>query len=326
MTWVIELLHRDGSVLARQIIGSPTAGFRIGRALDNDLVLDDPHCAAHHARLEIDAEGQARLIDLDTVNGVVGRSKKRAAFQDIRNEEVYRLGQSLIRVRSSAWPLAAEQKLSRIVMWPLGLLGLSAVLAHAAWGVWLTHVQDTAPQYLYQLSAVATGICVWSAVYTIFGRLVSGTNRFFSHLAIASTGYLAGTFILYMLQVLAFSSSWLWPIRITEPVVVLVAAFTVRFHLRLADPRHWYTLRVGVIVVAAVAMVVPVAQQWISHQRLTDVQTHYSLHHPAFRLAPPVPLAEVGATMTTLKRAADKARKRDDSDEGADFGDYFPQQ
>jgi hypothetical protein len=326
MIWAVEHLHRDGSVLARHIVHASSEGFRIGRALDNDLVLDDPHCAAYHAKLEIDADGSARLIDLDTQNGIVGASKKRLTTHVVGNEQPYRIGQSLIRVRSSAWPLAAEQKLTRIAIWPLGLLGLALVLADGAWDVWLTHVQDTPPEYLYRLSGVAAGICVWSATYTLFGRLVSGMNRFFSHLAIASVGYLVGTLILYLLQMLGFATSWLWPIRITEPVVVLVAAFTVRFHLRLADPRHWHTLRVGVVVVAALAMVVPVAQLWISHQRLTDVQTHYSLHHPAFRLAPPIPLAEVSTSLAVLKRKVDKARKREDTDEGAEFAGYLPEE
>ena len=48
MSWFIEHLHRDGSVLVRMLVPNEdpsTRVFRIGRALDNDLILDDPHCA-----------------------------------------------------------------------------------------------------------------------------------------------------------------------------------------------------------------------------------------------------------------------------------------
>ena len=200
----------------------------------------------------------------------------------------------MIRARSSNWPLAPERSLSRRAVWPLALLGLVLVLAHGAWQFWLKDVQEKSPQYLYGLSSLAAVLCLWSAMYALFGRLVTGVDRFFSHLAIASAGYLFGTLILNCLETLAFSMSWLWPVRITQPVVVIVAAMTVRYHLRLADPRHWRT-------------------------RLTDVQTLQSIEYPALRLAQPVSLQEFSATAASLKERVDKARKKDDSDEDA-FG------
>ena len=152
-------------------------------------------------------------------------------------------------------------------------------------------------------------------MYALFGRLITGAERFFSHLAIASAGYLAGTLILNSFELLAFSMSWLWPARITQPVVVIVAAMTVRYHLRLADPRHWHTLRVGLVLVAVIAIIIPIAQHWVSHQRLTDVQTLHAIEHPAFRLAQPVALTEFSATTAALKARVDKARKNADNDE-----------
>jgi Inner membrane component of T3SS, cytoplasmic domain len=321
MSWFIEHLHRDGSVLMRvPVVAAVEASsiIRIGRALDNDVVLDDPHCAPYHARLEVDADGTARLHDLGTSNGIVTARNKRVAIQEIKTDDPYRLGQSLIRVRSSTWPLAPERSLSRRAVWPLALLGLALALAYGAWKLWLGDVQEKSPPYLYGLSALAAGLCLWSSMYALFGRLVAGVDRFFSHLLIACTGYLAGTFILNVLETLAFSMSWLWPARITEPVVIIVAAMTVRYHLRLADPRHWPTLRIGLVVVATLAIVVPIAQQWVSHQRLTDVQTLHNIEHPALRLARPVPLQEFSASAASLKERVDKARKKNDADGDGD--------
>ena len=321
MSWFVEQLHRDGSVLARVPVPAPASGepdatvaIRIGRALDNDLVLDDPHCAAHHARLEIGVDGNARLVDLGTSNGIVNGRNKRVAAVDINTDEPYRLGQMLVRVRSSTWPIAPERSLSRRAVWPLALLGLALVLSHGAWEFWLKDVQEKSPPYLYGLSSLAAALCLWSAIYALFGRLITGAERFFSHLVIASTGYLGGTIILNLLETLAFSSSWLWPVRITQPVVVIVAALTVRTHLRLADPRHWHTLRVGLVIVAALAIVIPIAQQWVSHKRLTDVQTLHAIEYPALRLAQPVLLQQFSESTTSLKERVDKARKNDDDD------------
>jgi Inner membrane component of T3SS, cytoplasmic domain len=321
MSWFIEHLHRDGSVLLRLPVVAAvesTSIIRIGRALDNDVVLDDPHCAPHHARLEIDVDGTARLYDLGTINGIITARNKRVAIHEIKNDDPYRVGQSVIRVRSSAWSLAPERSLSRRSVWPLALMVLALVLAYGAWKLWLGDVQEKSPPYLYGLSALAAGLCLWSSMYALFGRLVAGVDRFFSHLLIACTGYLVGTLILNVLETLAFSMSWLWPARITEPVVIIVAAMTVRYHLRLADPRHWPTLRIGLVVVATLAILIPLAQQWVSHQRLTDVQTLHAIEHPALRLASPVPLPEFSATAESLKARVDKARKKDDADGDGD--------
>lgn len=325
MSWVVEHLHRDGSVLVRvavPVVADAGKPIRIGRALDNDLVLDDPHCAPYHAELEVDVNGTARLRDLGTSNGIVAARNKRAALHEIKNDDPYRLGHTLIRVRSSTWPLAPERSLSRREAWPLALLGLMLVLAHGGWELWLKDVQEKSPPYLYGLSSLAVAMCLWSGLYAFYGRLITGAERFFSHLAIASAGYLAGTLILNSLELLAFSASWLWPARITQPVVVIVAAMTVRFHLRLADPRHWSTLRVGLVLVAALAIAIPIAQHWVSHKRLTDVQTLHAIEHPALRLAQPVPLQEFSASATALRARVDKARKNDDDDtdgSGIDF-------
>ena len=42
----IEVMSRHGDVAARSRIDSPEA--RIGRAFDNDIVVNDPHVAPHH--------------------------------------------------------------------------------------------------------------------------------------------------------------------------------------------------------------------------------------------------------------------------------------
>lgn len=345
MSWFIEHLHRDGSVLARIKISEPTAeerlaseqphavdesaqsvarvtSFTIGRALDNDLVLDDPHCAPHHARLDIDASGAARLVDLGTQNKIVNGKNKRVNEIVVTSDEPIRIGQSLVRLRSTAWALAPERALARYPIWPLGLLGLGLVLAYATWDLWLGDIHEFSPPYLYRLSVEAAALCLWSGMYALFGRLVSGVDRFFSHLLIASTGYLVGTFILNALETLAFATSWLWPIRITEPVVVIVAALTVRSHLRLADPRHWKTLRVGLVIVAALAIVIPIAQLYISSDRLTNVQVHSAIKHPALRLADPVGVDDFVSGTDALRAKVNLVRKKKEGESDGDYSEY----
>src|SRR6185295_14844745 len=156
-------------------------------------------------------------------------------------------------------------------------------------------------------------------VYALLGRLISGVERFFSHLLIASIGFLSGTVVLWLLATLAFATSWLWPARIHEPMIVVVMAMTVRYHLRLADPRHWHNMRIVVVLVAALAIIIPVVQQWLSFQRLTDVQTLTVLKHPALRIAGPVPLDEFADHAKALQSKVDKLRLKDNENDTPDW-------
>lgn len=316
MSWYVEHLHRDGSVLARiPVLGTVC---HLGRSLDNDLVLDDAHCAARHARLELRADGSAELVDLGSVNGVAWLKGKRAERLLIQDDQPIRLGQSIIRVRSSQWPLPPEVALSTRRPWVWALLALSLVLAHTAWNIWLSDVNDKTPPYLYGLSGTLLGFAIWSAVYALMGRLISGVDRFFSHVLVACCGYLAGMACNTALDVLAFATGWLWPMQIAQYVFIGVVALTVRAHLRLADPRHWPVMRWGVLLVTIGAMLVPVAQLWVSSHRLTRIQLLQHVEHPSLRLAAPVSVDALSKEALDLKRKADAARQDDEADDGED--------
>ncbi|HKX94724.1 MAG TPA: FHA domain-containing protein, partial [Methylibium sp.] len=65
---MIELLDRDGAVAHR--IPVRRWPVTIGRAIDCDVVLDDPHAAPHHATIDgPQADAPARLVVGPSVNG-----------------------------------------------------------------------------------------------------------------------------------------------------------------------------------------------------------------------------------------------------------------
>ncbi len=101
--------------------------------------------------------------------------------------------------------------------------------------------------------------------------------------------------------------------QITQQVVVVAAALTVRFHLRLADPRHWPALRAVVVLIASLVIAIPLAQHCASYRRLTDVQTLNDIEHPALILLPPPTWADFNAKALTLKDRVDNAQKKSDS-------------
>ena len=66
---VLDVLDRDAQV--RQSVRIAAWPLRIGRALDNDVVLADPHAAPHHLRIDDSAEGGPQLSVGDTHNGLL---------------------------------------------------------------------------------------------------------------------------------------------------------------------------------------------------------------------------------------------------------------
>lgn len=332
MSWYLEHLHRDGSVQQRiHLPSTPDAELRIGRALDNDLVLDDPHCAPYHAILRHGEGEEVTLHDLDSVNGLrisvrFGRSRHCPSVSRTAEVPDYtriQIGNSSIGIRHSSWVMTPEQPLSTRMIWPLALLALCMVLLHEAWVIWLgaTHVESNTP-YLAKLSGLAAVLAVWSTGYSLLGRILGGVDRFFNHLLIVCIAYLCEMVLQMVLEQLAFSFYWLWPLQIENHVTIVVIALTVRAHLRLADPRHWPVMRWGVGLATFVAIGVPIGQMWITNQRLTNTQLVDVVQHPMTRLVEPTSMKDFMVIVQGLQLTADLQRKADSGkDDQAD--DFF---
>ena len=115
----------------------------IGRALDNDVVLPDPHVAAHHATLAPDADGQGALTVGDSRNGVrIELGPQPVAAASPRAAAPARRGSAASGPQSAAAapaddPLPAELPLrhgaatgSRWLVPALALVALVWLLAH----------------------------------------------------------------------------------------------------------------------------------------------------------------------------------------------------
>ncbi|HYC15496.1 MAG TPA: FHA domain-containing protein, partial [Stellaceae bacterium] len=75
VTW-IEVLGRHRDVVARLRFAG--AEIRVGRAYDNDLVLDDPYVAPRHLLIRRETGGALVAEDLGSANGLyLDRGKTR---------------------------------------------------------------------------------------------------------------------------------------------------------------------------------------------------------------------------------------------------------
>lgn len=243
MALIVEVLHpRSREVRARVRVGA--LPFTIGRALDNDCVLDDPHVDAHHARLVAGAEGGApALEDLGSLNGLRtgGRRVPRVEARD--GAEVV-VGRTRIRLRDDQAPVPAAVALDEDLSGPVGLLERPLVRPAVVLGTfvlagvdgWLETDSSAGADSALSLTIGLFGLAsIWAGVWAAVGRVVTHHARFVAHLAIASLALLAlqvgGTLEEWIRFLFPAAGSWAW---LSGVAGLGLVAVTVIAHLRQA--------------------------------------------------------------------------------------------
>jgi hypothetical protein len=263
MALIMEVVDsRGGNVRSR--IRLDALPVRIGRGLDNDIILDDPYVDAQHAQITYGMSGEVIVEDLASTNGVaLGRGRERVTSVGVLPGMELRIGRTVLRFRDSAEPVAptlldAPRAARGGPAWaakPGAQLALAVVALAWMWMYfWLeSYEQAAASDTFTQVLGIAVLGAVWSGIWAVAGRMVVQKFRFMAHFAFFSL-------ILLVILVAASIGEWitfLFPDNGTFGVVgtvlvlVLIAA-AVAGHLRLASAlsagRRW---KVG----AAVSMV-----------------------------------------------------------------------
>jgi hypothetical protein len=238
---VVEILDRSGRVQQRMPFDGGT--ISIGRAHDNDIVVDDPYVCPHHLELTVQ-DGEVTLRDPGSVNGSY-LAGQRGRFTEARlhGSGLVHFGHSQLRVRPPGTPVAPTLRdisrhgvlawFDRPVTWVLGpLAGLAALTADTLQDLARNPgLGELASEMIYPV----LGIFLWAACWALVNRVVSHRSNLPVHLAIAGTGvaalFLAGEAV--SLAGFAFGMDRLVA-GARLAVQVLVAAGAVYIHLRYA--------------------------------------------------------------------------------------------
>jgi hypothetical protein len=307
MIW-IEVLSRHHDVTARYRSEDEAS---IGRAYDNDVVIDDPFVAPHHVRIGRDETGKLVAEDLGSVNGLhVVDSNQRLARVALDGELVLRIGRTLLRVRMPGFAVAPERTAGPVVrVWPVIAALSVVVIVLSALTLWLNETHETQPsRYLLPLLGVVIVVLVWTTGWTVLSRIFTGAAHFDLHLLIALGGLLA--FFLFDELAdygsFAFSSRGLADYAYVGNWILFAALCFV--HLRAMGPRR-APLKAGAVVAIAV---VAVAAQTVSRSDESSLigQQSYlqGLKPPVFRLKHAQALDGFIGDTVRLKEGLDKAR------------------
>jgi hypothetical protein len=306
---LVELLDADGRVQqAWDVLRWP---LRLGRALDNDVVLHDAHASAHHASLDVDVQDRVILTAATSRNGVrieEGRSTltlsagQQAALAPLA---LWHIGTSTLRVRRLNDPLPDERVLAPAAApasrWVTALLLALAALWTGA-SLWLENNPDaTWERYLPEVAALGGAAALWSGLWGLASKLFNRRFVVMPHLRVLLAYALAIGASQLALSLLAYAADWAWASRVREIVTWALAAAMVAHHLRLVLPARARRINLALGSAWVLAIASSMALNWQRTERFFDELYATTLPPPSWRVAPAQPADVLIDELRTLE-------------------------
>lgn len=309
--WIEALGRHREIVLRERLTGS---AITLGRAYDNDLVLDDPHVAAHHLRIARADDGRWIAQDLGSRNGLYaeGETKRRERIV-LDGAKALRIGHTTVRLRSSGETVPDELPLgSQRSPWPFALVAIALVFVLELLGLWLNEFAE--PKligYLTPVLSVVAIVALWTTLWSVLSRVFSGHARFGLHLLILGAGLLAYSLYDQISEFGAFALSWTALTTYQYVIGWLILAAICFFHLRAVSPTRLPAKAVALVVLAALG--VTMQSLSLSERRSTYGQavTLQRLEPPSLRLVGPESPQAFFTQVEALKATLDQARSKE---------------
>ena len=313
---LLEVLDRDGQV--RQSFSVLRWPLRIGRALDNDVVLSDPQVAAEHLTLALGERGLALIVG-ETKNGVQLGSKKLTAntshlLASSREAPEFSAGRTRLRLRLPDQALAPELPLAVVAplrqrLVPIGVAAL-VLMAGMLFNTYLDTDADGLGRAVGNtlLSSVA-GALIWCGAWALLTKTFTHQARFGWHLRVFLFSSIAWLVVGALPGVLAFALSWPWLTDFAFVGSFVVGAAALYFHLLAVEPARHRGLRWAALACAVVGVALTL---WFNVQRTDQFGEELYMNHlfpPALRLARPVANDAFIDDLARLKPLLDKKAK-----------------
>jgi len=312
MTLWVEVISRGGDIASRVRVDAPEA--RVGRAFDNDVVVDDPHVAPHHLRIYRGEDDALMAEDLGTLNGLYPEhGRTRTQRLSLAQAPGLRIGRTTLRVHDAAHPVAPEKL-------------LTPPRAHAAWaGVlgallllmlvtiqWLTTTgEPTTNALLLPLLGFITILSLWTSVWAVLSRIFFGQARFALQLRIAVTACIALVLWDQFAESASFALAWREMLDYSGLGAWAVLGAACYGHLHAIGPRH---MRMAMGLVLAL-VVTGAALQHVGRaetRKLVGQRASLGdLRPPSFRLVPLASADDFFVRAEGTRAKVDKARTRE---------------
>ena len=317
----IEVLSHHGDVATRIAIDGDEA--RVGRAFDNDVVVDDPHVAPHHLLIRRGEDGELFAEDLGTLNGLFPEhGAHRVPRLSLQKEPGFRIGRTTLRVRDARHPVAPEKLLTpprAHARWA-GLLGAVLLLMLLALQ-WLTlTTQPNANAVFLPLLGFITVLALWTTVWAVLSRIFFGQAQFALMLRIAVTACIALVIWDQVAETVSFSLAWREAAEYSGLGAWALLGAACYGHLHAIHPRHMRAA-MGLVVALVVA---GAALQYFGRSETRKIIGQRAslgdLRPPSFRVVPLASADDFFRKADHAKARVDRARTKDPA--GGLFGEF----
>ena len=302
----------------------------IGRALSNDIILDDPYVDGRHAIIGADDAGALTIDDLGSVNGLRRNGTREAARVAVQPGTELRIGRTTLRFRDVDEVVApaladddAAKSLptvlvvdkapsrSRLLGTTAGRLAIAATMIAAfALNTWLGSTERSNGAAVFGAAlAILFATLIWAGLWTIAGRGSDRRSNLVGHYAVASLALLALLVwdIVHGWLAFLFPDASIVPVLYLGVFLVLLAAL-VAAHLgvsgSMSRKARW---RAGVIT-SAVVVALFFFVGLVNDDKFTDVPKFAAEVRPLpAQFIPTTPVSEFGGVAKELKDDVDEA-------------------
>jgi Inner membrane component of T3SS, cytoplasmic domain len=311
MNYFIEILNHHGDVIRRESFAA--LPIRIGRAYSNDVIIDDPHMAAEHAIIDTNGSGEIILQDLGSQNGIYQQHQRRQEFT-VTGDQVYRLGQTALRIRTREYSVAQELTYitnDRWGRWPQALIALIAISLFALATSWLNNVEESnRSEYLTAMFGLLGLAALWAGLFALANRVFGGAAHFSRHLFIFCVGVMTVDLFDYVGAFLDFGFSWEWLSQYGSHLQIAILACMIYFHLRQISPRKEKLLKMICLTLSLVGSgFLLLKNQQETNQYGDQLYSHVMLPH-TMRFSRNHSVSEFEDNMHELKVKIDAERAR----------------
>lgn len=312
MIWV-EILSRHRDVVSRTRIAGDAAS--IGRGYDNDVVIDDPYVAARHLRISRDEAGQLIAEDLGSANGIVLDGGKGPLTRlAIDGGKPFRIGQTLLRVRTSDYAVEPERKvtaergaLSTVMVAAMAVI----VFGFIALRVWLAQTgEPRLSNYMTPLLTMAGVLLVWVGIWALVSRLLAGRSQFLRNLMIALVAVLASLLYNEFAKYASFGLTLPVPGDYEYAATWTILAAACFLHLRAISARGAWLKATIVVVVLVLAIGAQTLQRSEAFSDIGRQTTARLMLPPEFRTVPLRTSETFFANVADLKASLDADRRQ----------------
>lgn len=234
----VEVLDRCGELLHRHAVTQLPC--RIGRGYDVDVLIDDSHADAAHLVIEgIKPEG-VLVRDLGSVNGT-RHLNARKSFKSgvVLPDDVLRLGQTQIRIRSCHAPVAEALPIRRnawreqfLTSRTSAAAALMLFLVVAVAGNFLeTTNKDVLKDVFFGVISLSMAVAAVVILSAVINRIFGEVSHFVTHVTLVCLGFVAIWMGVLIIEYVFFAFDM--PGAEIAKWVIVFCTFSAMFYLQL---------------------------------------------------------------------------------------------